>query len=305
MWKSIAGWVSVQVRTERNRLTAAGGLPLSELLPASYVEGVLREEHVEWRDCVYSPLVTLWTFLSQTLCVDHSCRQAVAQLRAFLTADGQRPCAAETGPYCKARQRLPENVCAHGPRCGICAASAGRRPRAVERPSREVGRWHHGEHARHVRQSGRVSAVAFAAAGIGISHRAGGGAIVVGQRRRAGLGAGSLRRQEYGRNGPVPPVVAEPVSRRRGGGRSVLCLLLGPGLAGHVRRGQRVPTASSASERALAQCAGWARATGCCGCPNRNGRRGWIVPVISGFRTNCWCAKCRSTCGCAAGACAS
>ncbi len=111
MWKSIAGWVSVQVRTERNRLTAAGGLPLSELLPASYVEGVLREEHVEWRDCVYSPLVTLWTFLSQTLCVDHSCRQAVAQLRAFLTADGQRPCAAETGPYCKARQRLPENVC--------------------------------------------------------------------------------------------------------------------------------------------------------------------------------------------------
>ncbi len=130
MWKSIAGWVSVQVRTERNRLTAAGGLPLSELLPASYVEGVLREEHVEWRDCVYSPLVTLWTFLSQTLCVDHSCRQAVAQLRAFLTADGQRPCAAETGPYCKARQRLPENVCAAWPamwdmRCIGRSATAG------------------------------------------------------------------------------------------------------------------------------------------------------------------------------------
>lgn len=112
MWKSIAGWVSHQVRLERNKLLKAGGLPFCELLPASYVERVLRDEHVQQRECVYSPLVTLWTFLSQTLCADHSCRQAVARLRAFLTADGQRPCGAETGPYCKARQRLPEQVCA-------------------------------------------------------------------------------------------------------------------------------------------------------------------------------------------------
>lgn len=112
MWKSIAGWVSHQVRLERNKLLKADGLPFSELLPASYVEHVLRDEHVQQRECVYSPLVTLWTFLSQTLCADHSCRQAVARLRAFLTADGQRPCAAETGAYCKARQRLPENVAA-------------------------------------------------------------------------------------------------------------------------------------------------------------------------------------------------
>lgn len=112
MWKSIAGWVSHQVRLERNKLLQAEGLPFSELLPASYVERVLRDEHVQQRECVYSPLVTLWTFLSQTLCADHSCRQAVARLRAFLTADGQQTCAADTGPYCKARQRLPEQVCA-------------------------------------------------------------------------------------------------------------------------------------------------------------------------------------------------
>jgi len=112
MWKSIAGWVSHQVRSERDKLLAAGGLPFSELLPASDVQRVLEEEHVEWRDCVYSPLATLWTFLSQTLCPDHSCRQAVARLRAFRTAQGQRSCAAETGPYCKARQKLPESVCA-------------------------------------------------------------------------------------------------------------------------------------------------------------------------------------------------
>jgi hypothetical protein len=111
MWKSIAGWISHQVRTERNKLLATGGLPFSELLPASDVERVLREEQRPERDCLYSSSVTLWTFLSQALSADHSCRQAVARLRAFLTGEGKTPCAAETGPYCKARQRLSETVC--------------------------------------------------------------------------------------------------------------------------------------------------------------------------------------------------
>ena len=53
------------------------------------------------------PMVTLWAFLSQVLCPDHSCRAAVARLIATLTARGQAPCSPETGPYCKARQRLP------------------------------------------------------------------------------------------------------------------------------------------------------------------------------------------------------
>lgn len=112
MWKSIAGWVSNQVRSQRQRLAQRDVLPMSEVLPAARVEQVLREEGVSWRDCVYSPLVTLWTFLSQVLSPDHSCRDAVARLRAFLIADGQTPCSPETGPYCKARQRLPEKVCA-------------------------------------------------------------------------------------------------------------------------------------------------------------------------------------------------
>src|SRR5262249_9156217 len=54
------------------------------------------------------PLVTLWVFLGQVLSADHSCRAAVARLRAHRLARGQRPCSAETGAYCQARQRLPE-----------------------------------------------------------------------------------------------------------------------------------------------------------------------------------------------------
>lgn len=113
MWKSIAGWASNQVRSECEKLRSGHGLPFSELLPAARVEQAFAEYYVAVRDAsVYKPLVTLWTFLSQVLSPDHSCRDAVARLRAFLTADGRAPCAPETGPYCKARHRLPESVCA-------------------------------------------------------------------------------------------------------------------------------------------------------------------------------------------------
>src|SRR5262249_12733963 len=59
-------------------------------------------------DRIFSPLVTLWVFLGQVLSADHSCRAAVARLIAHRLARGQRPCSAETGASCQARQRLPE-----------------------------------------------------------------------------------------------------------------------------------------------------------------------------------------------------
>jgi hypothetical protein len=63
---------------------------------------------VFWIDRIYSPLVTLWVFLSQVLSADHSCRGAVARLIAHRVSRGQKPCSAKTGAYCQARERLPE-----------------------------------------------------------------------------------------------------------------------------------------------------------------------------------------------------
>jgi hypothetical protein len=59
-------------------------------------------------DPVYTPLVTLGLFLSQVLDSVGSCCQAVARLLAWRVATGQPACSANTGAYCKARQRLPE-----------------------------------------------------------------------------------------------------------------------------------------------------------------------------------------------------
>lgn len=64
-----------------------------------------------WQGWLYTPAITVWVFLSQCLSPDHSCRDAVARLAAWLAAQGRRPCSAETGAYCLAREQLPEAGC--------------------------------------------------------------------------------------------------------------------------------------------------------------------------------------------------
>ena len=85
-----------------------------------YFAGLISQEHIDeafgnarwfWQGWIYTPAVTIWVFLAQCLSPDHSCRDAVAQLIAWLLAQGKKPCSAETGAYCTARQRLPEEAC--------------------------------------------------------------------------------------------------------------------------------------------------------------------------------------------------
>jgi hypothetical protein len=79
-------------------------------LPLAQVQAALQAEAVVFRDRLFTPLVTVYAFLGQILDPDHSCRQAVARVLAWLVGCGRKACSAETGAYCKARQRLPENV---------------------------------------------------------------------------------------------------------------------------------------------------------------------------------------------------
>jgi hypothetical protein len=101
---------SRQVGSVVRHLAQTPGLPFASLLPRDQVEQVLREENVSWSERLYTPLVTLWVFLSQVLDPDHSMRQAVARFIAHRLHNGQQPCSADTGAYAKARQRLPERV---------------------------------------------------------------------------------------------------------------------------------------------------------------------------------------------------
>ena len=97
-----------QVRFLRRQFLQDGELPFTNVLSEEVISQSLATIGSSWLDRIYTPLVTLWVFLGQVLSADHSCRAAVARLIAHLISRGESPCSAETGAYCQARKRLPE-----------------------------------------------------------------------------------------------------------------------------------------------------------------------------------------------------
>ena len=109
-----------------------------------YFAGLLSEDRIHqafgtarwlWQGWIYTPAVTVWVFLSQCLSSDHSCRDAVARLIAWRLAAGLKPCSAETGAYCTARDDLPEEAC-----IALDAADRPRRGRKAPAGWRWLGR---------------------------------------------------------------------------------------------------------------------------------------------------------------------
>jgi hypothetical protein len=107
---STAGRQARQIETLRTQFAQADGLPFADLLPADRLTQALREEHATWREAVWTPVLTLWAFLSQVSSPDGSCRLTVDRVLAWLVSRGETPCSPKTDPYCKARQRLPESL---------------------------------------------------------------------------------------------------------------------------------------------------------------------------------------------------
>lgn len=85
-------------------------LIFERFLPAVEVLEVCEQFGHGFRDRIYTPVVTLWMFLGQTLSPDHSCRDAVHRLNAWRTNRGEKKADSNTTAYCEARQRLPESV---------------------------------------------------------------------------------------------------------------------------------------------------------------------------------------------------
>jgi len=97
-----------QVSFLRQQFLQEGDLPLTGVLSLEMIAPALEAISRGWNDRIYTPLVTLWVFLSQVLSADHSCRAAVARLIAYRVSRGLGACSSKTGAYCQARQRLPE-----------------------------------------------------------------------------------------------------------------------------------------------------------------------------------------------------
>jgi hypothetical protein len=96
---------AVRARFGRNT-----GLPFANVLTEANILDVLNDHGIKYRDRVFSPVTTIWGFLSQVLSEDHSCRDAVARVIAHQAASGARVCSPNTASYCNARSRLRTEV---------------------------------------------------------------------------------------------------------------------------------------------------------------------------------------------------
>jgi hypothetical protein len=83
------------------------GAVLGEVIPGEELKRWVNEEVGVFRERVYGPLNTLRVFIEQVLSADQSCQDAVARGLSERVALGQSASTLNTGPYCKARARLP------------------------------------------------------------------------------------------------------------------------------------------------------------------------------------------------------
>lgn len=96
-----------QVQRFRARFAQQAQVVLGDVIPKSLLKRCAREEAGVYRERIYDPFTTLTLFVEQILGGDRSCQDAVARGLSGRVALGKTPCSLNTGPYCKARARLP------------------------------------------------------------------------------------------------------------------------------------------------------------------------------------------------------
>jgi hypothetical protein len=94
----------------RHQFAQGGRGVFSKILPTETVSSVIAQESGDYRERLYSPLVTLRLFIDQVLSEDHACQDVVCQYLAERTACKATANSLNTGPYCQARKRLSLKV---------------------------------------------------------------------------------------------------------------------------------------------------------------------------------------------------
>jgi hypothetical protein len=102
---------SQQVQSEVQKARESDGLPFRDLLSEDRILEALARSGVEFRDRIYTPMVTLWAFLSQVMdAKEASCQKAVNRVLADRVQQKKPACSPDTSSYCEARARMPEKV---------------------------------------------------------------------------------------------------------------------------------------------------------------------------------------------------
>ncbi len=96
-----------QVRQLRGRFAQSVDRLLGEVIPAELLKQWVLEGVVQWREGLYGPLRTRMRFIEQVMSADHGCQEGVARGICARVVEGRAAGSANTGPYGKARARLP------------------------------------------------------------------------------------------------------------------------------------------------------------------------------------------------------
>ncbi len=91
----------------KKELASNPGAVFGSILTAEEIKEQCHALGYRWRERIFTPLVTLWTFLGQALNADSSCKKAVAKALGFLAATTGLKASYDPGAYCRARKRLP------------------------------------------------------------------------------------------------------------------------------------------------------------------------------------------------------
>ncbi len=91
---------------QRTLLSSSVHDQLLQVVPRQRLEEVVARESPPHRKRLYSPEVTLGLFVEQVISNDGACQDVVGRYLSQRTALGLPPSSLNTGPYCKARQRL-------------------------------------------------------------------------------------------------------------------------------------------------------------------------------------------------------
>lgn len=99
-----------QIKNQKKALlNGEADISLTNILNSEPCQRIISECR-EFRERIYTPIKTLFTFIKQVLNPDKSCKKAVAGVvleQFYLDKPEVSP---NTGPYCKARNRLPETM---------------------------------------------------------------------------------------------------------------------------------------------------------------------------------------------------
>ena len=97
-------FINQQIRSLKQAFFQQNTLPFYSLLPTSLLKQIAATGSC--RDTVFTPLVTLKAFIFQVLSDDGSCKNSLASIVTERLVKKLSANSSNTGPYCKARQRL-------------------------------------------------------------------------------------------------------------------------------------------------------------------------------------------------------